>query len=279
MDFVPNRAFASAASYYARYRSTYPAADVVDLVRRLEIDRSHTVADIGCGTGQLSLALAEHAGRVIAIDPVAGMLRLGQQAAGAAGLTNITWALGDSEHLDLLVPAGAYVATFAASFHWMDRLSVAHALDGLLDGNGAMVTINDILQEQEQPEWARAADSVRRRYLGDDCDQVVEQFTQPILDHGTVLRGSPFCEIERLIWEWERPLTAEEVVGLQSTYSVSTPERLADRASQFARDLYEAVHTSQPDNTFIEPFRVEVLIARRARQERAEACVSEARTR
>jgi hypothetical protein len=44
---------------------------------------------------------------------------------------------------------------------------------------------------------------------------------------------------------------------------VSTPERLGDRAAQFARDVDAAVTATPPDGVFTEPFRVEVLIARR----------------
>jgi SAM-dependent methyltransferase len=264
MSFVPSEAFASTASYYDRYRSRYPEVEVAALARQLEIGPIHTVADIGCGTGQLSLALARFAGRVVAIDPVDRMLSLGEQAAAAAGLTNITWLCGDSRHLDRLIPAGTYVACFAASFHWMDRSAVAHTLDGLLAPTGAIVTLNEILEDDEQPEWARAAEEVCRSYLGDDFEGPVETFTRPALDHRSVLAAYEFGDVERVVWEWERNLTAEEVVGLQFTYSVSTPERLGDRATHFARDVHAAVMATQPDGVFIEPFRVEVLIARRA---------------
>jgi hypothetical protein len=191
------------------------------------------------------------------------MLSLGEQAAVAAGLTNITWRRGDSGQLDRLIPAGTYVASFAASFHWMDRSAVAHTLDRLLLPTGAIVTINEVLGDEEQPEWARAADEICRRHLGDDFEVAVETFTNPGLDHRSVLAASPFCDVESIIWEWERKLTAEEVVGLQFSYSVSTPERLGGRAAQFARDVHAAVTAIRPDGVFIEPFRVEVLIARR----------------
>jgi ubiquinone/menaquinone biosynthesis C-methylase UbiE len=274
MSFVPSRLFASAASYYDRYRSRYPGTKVADLARRLDINRSHTVADVGCGTGQLTIALARFAGRVVAIDPVNGMLLLGEQAAVAEGVTNITWRRGDSGQLDRLIPAGIVLASFAASFHWMDRSGVARTLDRLLAPTGAIVTINEILRDEEQPDWARAADEVRRRYLGDDFEAEVATFTGPAQDHRSVLAASPFCDIESVIWEWERSLTAEGVVGLQFSYSVSTPERLGLHAAGFARDVDAAVRAAQPDGVFIEPFRVEVLIARRPtgdREKKAES--------
>ena len=82
-------------------------------------------------------------------------------------------------------------------------------------------------------------------------------------DHRSILVASPFCDIESVVWAWERRLTAEQLVGLQFSYSVSTPERLGLHAADFARDVDAAVRAAQPGGVFIEPLRVEVLIALR----------------
>jgi len=66
------------------------------LVARAGLDGTQRVLDIGCGTGQITIPLARHAQAVVAIDPVAGMLARGAQAARAAGAGNITWLEGDS---------------------------------------------------------------------------------------------------------------------------------------------------------------------------------------
>jgi ubiquinone/menaquinone biosynthesis C-methylase UbiE len=44
------------------------------ILDRLAVSSGDRVADIGCGTGLYSTALAEHAGQVLCIDPSAGML-------------------------------------------------------------------------------------------------------------------------------------------------------------------------------------------------------------
>ncbi|HEY2508586.1 MAG TPA: class I SAM-dependent methyltransferase [Streptosporangiaceae bacterium] len=258
---VPQQLFSSAAAHYARYRSGYPRAAVADLAQRLRLDRSRTVADIGCGTGQLALALAEHAAAVVAIDPLAEMLTLGAAAAQAAGLANVTWVQGDSAELDALLPPGVFAATFAASFHWTDRLAVTRALDRVLPADGAIVVINDILGDDEQPAWTGAIDAVRDRYLSPAAD--IAAYTRPRESHRDVLSASPFAHIDALTWEWERKLTVDEVVGLQLTYSVSTPERLGTQAAAFAAEVRHVVLDQYPDGVVAEPFRVEVLIARR----------------
>ena len=58
--------FSAIAERYAAYRPTYPRALVDALVER---STPGTAWDVGCGNGQLAVALAERFARVIATDP------------------------------------------------------------------------------------------------------------------------------------------------------------------------------------------------------------------
>ena len=123
MDSVPQQLFSSAVDYYAQYRPGYPQSLVDALAARAGLDGTQRVLDVGCGTGQLTIPRARHARAVVAIDPVAGMLARGQQAAQAAGAGNVTWLEGDSSQIAALAGPGADLAVFAASFHWTGRPS------------------------------------------------------------------------------------------------------------------------------------------------------------
>ncbi|HEV7204762.1 MAG TPA: class I SAM-dependent methyltransferase [Jatrophihabitans sp.] len=255
---MPQHLFRSAVAQYARYRTGYPATEVAALAERLGLDRTATVADVGCGTGQLARPLARHAGTVIAIDPVAEMLDAGRAA--AAGVGNIVWELGDATDLERLVPPGTRAATFAASFHWTDRAAVTRALDRVLAADGSIVVINSTLDDEEDPDWAEAVNEVRRGYLGDD---VTETYRKAPETHRRVLAASAFSNLDSVTWEWTRDLTVDAAVGLQFTYSFSTPELFGDRAAAFAAEAREAILALHPDGLVIEPFRMEVLIAAR----------------
>ncbi len=63
--------FSTIAARYATYRPRYPAALVDALADR---SATHTAWDIGCGSGQLSVSLAERFDRVIATDPAQAQL-------------------------------------------------------------------------------------------------------------------------------------------------------------------------------------------------------------
>lgn len=263
MAAVPQHLFRSAVAQYARYRTGYPMPEVAALADRLGLDGSHTVVDVGCGTGQLARPLARHAGTVIAIDPVAEMLAVGRQTARDESIDNISWRLGDARTLETLLAPGARAATFAASFHWTDRSEVVRVLDRLLNADASIVVINDDRSDDEDPGWARAVNEVRRRHLGAGHTQPTEAYRNPPDSHRTVLENSAFSRVERGLWEWTRELTVDEAVGLQFTYSFSTPARFAERAEAFARDARAEILALHPDGRVTEPFRLEVLVASR----------------
>jgi ubiquinone/menaquinone biosynthesis C-methylase UbiE len=260
---IPQHLFSSAVAEYARYRTGYPPHEVAALAELLGLDQTQTVVDVGCGTGQLALPLARHAGSVIAVDPVPDMLALGRQAAQAANANNITWLLGDAGDLETLVAPGARAVTFAASFHWTDRPEVVRGLDGLLGPEGSIVTVNDDRSDAEDPEWVRAITDLRGSYLGDEHTEPTDPYRNAPESHMAVFSSSAFSSIQRLTWQWDRELTIDEAVGLQFTYSFSTPALFGDHAAAFARDARAAVLAMHPAGRVTEPFRMEVLIASR----------------
>ena len=260
---APEGLFASAVRQYARYRPGYPPREVGRLADLVGLDQSSTVADIGCGTGQLSIPLAERAGLVIAIDPLPDMLAAGRALAEAHGRTNIRWLRGDSGAIESLVPPGAHLATFAASFHWTDRAEVLRRLDRTLGPRAFVVTINDDLDAAAEPDWVHAVNRLREEFLGSDHQTATDPWRNPPAGHRQIIEASPFREVQSLRWEWERQLTVDEAVGLQFTYSFSTPAIFGPRAAEFAGQTRAAILALHPGGTVTEPFRVEVLVARR----------------
>lgn len=259
----PDELFTSAESFYARYRPSYPPSLFAFLADHLRWTSQDSVLDVGCGPGQSCVPLAGHVGRVIAVDPLAEMLRLARTAASRAGVGNIDWRQADSSGLAELDVAGVVAAVFAASFHWTDRAAVARALDGLLAPDGAIVVIADGLMHDDQPDWVHTIGAIRRRYLGPRRLAGSGPWTPPPRRHTEVLRDSPFSAVEAVPWSWERRLTVDEAVGLQFSYSFSTPAQFGDRAAAFAEDVRAALFAAYPGGAVVEPISVDVVIARR----------------
>ena len=143
MGRLSNRTlFAGTAWHYARYRPGYPSVFFTDLVARFQLDGTGRLLDLGCGTGQLTLRLAEHVAASIGVDPEPEMLNEAARRAQAAGVGNVSWAQGSSA--DLPGELGRFdLVTMGRSFHWMDREQFLTALDGMVNDNGGLVIAND----------------------------------------------------------------------------------------------------------------------------------------
>src|SRR5690242_3844379 len=103
--------FSTAASEYASYRPTYPK-ELIDYLASLAPNHN-IVWDCGCGTGQMSVLLAERFKRVIATDASAHMI---QNAELCENVDYRRMRAEDSdlpdEHVDMVVVAQAV--------HWFD---------------------------------------------------------------------------------------------------------------------------------------------------------------
>lgn len=116
-----------------------------------------TVADVGCGEGDLTLMLARFAKRVFAVDLSAQMLRVVQERSAEAGVARrVTVSKGDLEHLPL--EADSMDAVFLSQvLHHAVRPDCALAEAArILTPGGRLILLDLASHDQEwvRPEWA-----------------------------------------------------------------------------------------------------------------------------
>lgn len=110
--------FDRVATLYDRSRPTYPPELFTDVVALTGLPDGARILEIGCGTGQATLPLAERGYRITAVELGANLARIARQ--NLARFPHVTvdnaafeeWPLPD-EPFDL--------AFAAASFHWLDH--------------------------------------------------------------------------------------------------------------------------------------------------------------
>ncbi len=127
------------AELYDKVRPTYPPELLDDIGDLAGLTPASRVLEIGCGTGQATVGLAERGYGVVALEPGASMAEVARRKLGRFPNVRVVesafeaWPLPDR-------PFDAVVA--ATSFHWVDRaLRVTKAADALRIG-GAVAIIS-----------------------------------------------------------------------------------------------------------------------------------------
>ena len=255
--------YAGSARFYAHGRVAYPAALADALTDELGLDGTGRLLDVGCGPGSLTLLLADRFAEVVGIDADADMIDEARERARLAEVGNIQWAAMRGEELPGAL--GTFrVASFAQSFHWMQRDRVARAVRSMLVPGGACVHVDatthqgvDDDAELPHPRPPRAEiNALVRRYLGPQrrAGRGVIVDTASGEDH--FYRAAGFTDRRRIeIGGGPVERTTDEVVASIFSLSSSTPHLFGDRAAGFERELRELLQTASPAGVFSEQMR------------------------
>ena len=152
--------------FYHRYRRGYPTAVLDELVALFGLTGDDVVLDLGCGTGQLTVPLAERVRAVIGMDPSADMLA--RARAGAEGVGNVSWLLGADTDVpalgELFGDRRFGVVTIGQALHWMDHETLFGELAGR--SRGVAVVTNGSPLWQQDTDWSRALLDCVGQWLG-----------------------------------------------------------------------------------------------------------------
>ncbi|MFG2048406.1 class I SAM-dependent methyltransferase [Micromonospora sp. NPDC048935] len=254
--------YAGSARHYSIGRLPYPPGLAEAIRSALDLDGTGRLLDVGCGPGSLTLLLAPLFETAVGVDADQDMLTEGRRRAGSAGVTNVEWRHLRAEALPANL--GTFrVATFAQSFHWMDRPLVARRVRDMLTPDGAWVHVganthqgvagDDPLPYPRAP-WQQINDLVAS-YLGP-----VRRAGQGLLPAGTpsgegeIMREAGFTSPTQIAVEQgfvvER--TVDEITSAVFSLSSSAPHLFADRLPAFEEDLRQLLTTAARDDRFAE---------------------------
>jgi SAM-dependent methyltransferase len=254
--------FAGAAEYYLRGRLPYASGFAEALSVALDLDGHGRLLDVGCGPGNVTLALAPLFTEAIGLDPDIDMLAEAERQAAERGVTNVRWVCALAEDL----PAGLgefRVVMFASSFHWMDREQVAASVLRMLEPGGALVHMSDLKDVPAEPvplplpapPYPRIAELVRQ-YLGP-----VRRAGRGTIISGTtpdredlVLARAGFENYQRHVVPAGQVIdrSAGDIVAWTFSRSDSAPHLFGDRLGDFERDLRALLREAAPDDRFAE---------------------------
>ena len=262
--------FSGKAGYYARYRRGYPAGVFDAIIAGFDLTPSSEILDLGCGTGNVAIPLAERGFLIHAVDPEPEMLAEGRKRSRGSGCCQIRWRVGaDSTLVGLGLPP-LRLCTMGLSFHWMDQEAVLRVLDGIIGPGGGIACIsrNDSFFSHLENGWGDAVKDVLREMLGDAWDYSGRMKNRQGMRHETgfdeVFAASPFPATEKRTFTVRETLTIDDIIGLQLSTSYAAPELLADRYDEFRTLLTRRLLDLEPSGIFTEESVIHLIMAKRS---------------
>ncbi|MFB6268863.1 MAG: class I SAM-dependent methyltransferase [Halobacterium sp.] len=230
--------FDGTEAHYADARPGYGERVVRHLVDRFDVDAESRVLDLGCGTGQLAVPLAAHAGSVVGLDPNPTMLDHARERAADEGRENTEWLVGsDSDLAGLASRLGTLrLVTMARSFHWTDQAATLDQIHGLTDSEGgvAIVTDGDWLV-RGTAAWQDAVYDAVTDYLDDVPERTGpvtydDPWDELVANHG-------FLDVQTETFTREREWTVDDALSYVFSLSYCSPSAFGDDRDAFAADV------------------------------------------
>jgi len=254
--------FAATAAYYSRYRAPYPQEAIDAITRAYGLNRSGRALDLGCGPGNIAIAISPTVSEVIALDRDENMIAEGRRLAALRGRQNIKWAHGRAE--DIPSDAGSFqVATLGQSFHWMDRDKVLRKLAGLISEGGGLALVNPG-KRRPQESWEPHAHRIVETFLGPRTRHPAANPEEP-RHEPALLRSPHFSDFTTHEYSSVISRDVPSVIGCVYSMSSSSRPLFGHAASAFEEELSRALLALQPSGVFNEHIETEVLLAPKKR--------------
>jgi SAM-dependent methyltransferase len=208
--------FASTVAYYESARPPYGAGFFAEVARKLGLDRSQRLLDIGAGPGILAIGFRPYCGEVLGVDPEPAMVEAARAAAARAGVA-ATFIEGRFE--DAAASLGVFdIVTIGRAIHWLDPAPAGAALDRVVTPRGRILICHAGSVEDGRNPWLDAFKAVRDRWKDD----------RPAYDPNAFFAGGRFVPAGSISVEAAYSIPVERLADRILSMSTSSPARLGD---------------------------------------------------
>lgn len=261
--------FRGTAEYYSRFRPRYPAILLEAINRTVGLDQVGSLLDLACGTGEVSLALADSVPDIWAIDLEPEMVETARRNALDRGISRIHWLVGRAEDADLPEHHFGLVAAGRA-FHRLNRPLIASRSNRWLRGGGYFIDLGADSAGLFKPTepWLAAAAGVYERWLpraSRTRDDVSTSSApdQPKATTQTVLAEAGFADVSKHEFPVRHVWEIDQFIGYLGSTSYSSREFWGDTWADFERDLRATLATFAPAGSLIETISAYFTVGRK----------------
>lgn len=208
------------AQGYDRARPGYPSALFDDIIAYAELAEDARILEIGCGTGQATLPLAQRGYAIDCVEPGAQMAQIAR--AKLACFPAVTVARVDFERY-AAPPASYHLLLSATAFHWLDPEIRFRKARDLLQPHGALALF---WHRPVQTEASKAFNDAAQRIYRAVAPELTSDHIEPPAPKGAateyedLIPGSGcFTDLEILKYYVATRYNAGEYMDLLATFS------------------------------------------------------------
>ncbi|PHN02620.1 class I SAM-dependent methyltransferase [Flavilitoribacter nigricans] len=210
--------FSKVAADYDRFRPLYPPELISTYIREAPLSPTARILEVGCGTGQLTRALAPLGAALHAVDIGADLIRIARQHCRT--FPHVSFEQIAFEALPL--PETGYDSLVCAtSFHWLDPATRFERAAALLRAGGTLAIIKNVSKHRDQ-------NNTLRKTLDDIYDRVIppeigRQYVSLESKSGSLedsFAASPhFGPVRAFAYPHTHRLAAADYIRLMDTFS------------------------------------------------------------
>lgn len=253
---IDSQSFDGVADLYDRYRPSYPAELIEDILSISDIPPDSRILEIGCGTGKATILFAKRGYSILCLEPGQNLIEVA--ARNLAAYPQVSFVRSrfeewdnNEEKFDLVFSAQAY--------HWVPENVRYEKTASVLKPGGYLAAfwnmnpgmVGDIRQELDKAYADHAPELVT----------IEKPIGQLIENRAKSLRTSPyFINIKVMKYPWSIRYSTREYLGLLNTYSDHL--RLSEQKRGELLDVIAAV-IDQNGGYIDRPYLAVVYMARR----------------
>ena len=239
--------------YYVKYRPGIPKEVIDVIVEYFKIKPTDRILDIGCGTGQVALAMEGRCEEMVCMDSDPEMLKWAKKMTKNCK-TKLIWVNCRAEDLrEIKKKLGTFkIATICRAFHRMSQDQVLKELDGLIEENGGVAVFSDWVLWKGDHEWQQSLKKVILKYLEKSVEKEKPKAKESEERWETILARSVF----RFIKTHEVPITRswniESIIGYVFSTSFAAPHLFGGRLNSFKEEVKRTLLSLNPKGKFQE---------------------------